>query len=164
MAQVPGWGREQPPLLHTFPPLHAGYFAAVSPANPPPPSFPPHAHVSFFPPRPPSSWLHAYPQPYSPPPPYPPPPYTSCPPPQPVVAAGGEAETGGEAEMEIESQEKMDATRGATLDAKTIEQLGLGWEKRSKDRGGLVARSFSPRCAGFAHAMGEARRTASLLT
>jgi hypothetical protein len=54
--------------------------------------------------------------------------------------------------MEIESQEKMDATRGATLDAKTIEQLGLGWEKRSKDHAGLVARRFSPRCAGFSHA------------
>ena len=37
-------------------------------------------------------------------------------------------------------------------DAKTIEQLGLGWEKRSKDHAGLVARRFSPRCAGFSHA------------
>ena len=37
------------------------------------------------------------------------PPYTSCPPPQPLVAAGGEAETGSEADMEIESQDGREA-------------------------------------------------------
>ena len=120
----------QPP--YTFPPPHAGYFAAPPPVPPPhPPPFP----GAYSYPPPPPAWHHHAPYPF--PPPYPPPPYPSCPPPQPAAAGrAAEPAVGGEAEMEIESQEKIGATRGVTLDAKTIELLGPGWEKRSKDRAG----------------------------
>jgi len=145
---------QRPPLL-TGPPhaFHAPpYMEAPHPSQRPPlPTGPPHAFhappppygfnggFSAFPPymhqqasyqQAPSVPLHygGGPPPYfsNDVPLYPPPPYANN-------AAWNDV---GEAAMEIESPETVNATQASTLDAKTNSLLGPGWEKRSKPRAG----------------------------